>query len=122
MDLNPFGGNFNVNVDERDTKNAVNIATLGFIPGMVASSVGFDIMDPFGNKAMMKQQQEQVNAYRNQQEALIRDEQNRRWQNELSNSWAAYGAQRRSQVMMTGTSAATALGTTSANDLYLGGR
>lgn len=97
-----------------------NIFGLGAIPGQLATAAGFDIRDPFGTKAAMQQQQNMLNEYRNQQERLMRDEQNRRWQNEISSSWAAYGSQRRSQVSMNGMG--STLDAMSANDLYLGGR
>lgn len=118
-DLNPFGGNFNLDWDDGDTKNALNYAAFGLGGGMIANSMGFDLRDPFGTKALMEQQQNMLNQYRAQQEALMRDEANRRWQSDISNSWAAFGAQRRSQVTMNGIGG---LGPMSANDIYLGGR
>ncbi len=126
MDLNPFGGNFNVNINEEDKKKAptllANTFAFGGEIGALTTSLGFDIMDPFGTKAAMEQQQNSVNQYQAQQDKLMRDEQNRRWQNEISNSWAAYGAQRRSAVMGSATGSGAALAPASANDLYLGGR
>jgi len=121
-DLNPFGGNFNLNIDEGDVKNGVNIFTLGLPIGPIANSLNFDITDPFGTKAAAQQQQNMINQYQAQQEALIRDEQNRQWQTEISNSWAAFGAQRRSQAAMGGFESAAKLGASTATDLYLGGR
>jgi hypothetical protein len=89
----------------------------------VGRSTGFDITDPFGTNAALQQQQNMLNEYRIQQERLMRDEQNRRWQEEISSSWAAYGAQRRSQITTgSGGRSSGTLGAMSANDLYLGGR
>lgn len=125
MELNPFGGNFNLDWDEDDSQN-LTAATIGWILGGPAGAAaswasreagGFDITDPFGTAQMMRKQQDMLNKYQASQEALRRDEMNRRWQQEISNSWAAFGAQRRSQVV-----AGNGLSPLSANDIYLGGR
>lgn len=75
-----------------------------------------------GAQKQQEQQQLMSNQYQAQQEKLMRDEQNRRWQSEISNSWAAYGAQRRSQAMSSYGSGGAALGASTAVDVYLGGR
>jgi hypothetical protein len=127
INLDPFGGDFNVNITDDDMR--VGDAALAgmFIGGFAgaalfggAKSTGaYDITDPFGTQAAMKQQQNMVNEYQAQQERMMREEQNRRWQGEIASSWAAYGAQRRSQIT---SGAGSTLGPQSATEIYLGGR
>ena len=129
--LNPFSGDFNLDVGEEDVKNVSNFMFGNALAGVgggltmtaIGEATGFDIRDPFGTNAALRQQQNMLNEYRIQQERLMRDEQNRRWQEEINSSWAAYGAQRRSQITMgSGGRSSGTLGAMSANDLYLGGR
>jgi hypothetical protein len=75
------------------------------------------------NRQAFEQQQNTFNQYQAQQDRLMRDEQNRRFQQEISSSWAAYGVQRRSQITSGGgRSSGSPLGPMTANDIYLGGR
>jgi hypothetical protein len=129
INLDPFSGDFNLNVTEGDMRTGdaalVGFALGGFYGGIaagVAHATGiYDITDPFGTQAAMRQQQNMVNEYQTQQERMMREEQNRRWQGEIASSWAAYGAQRRSQISSGATSGST-LGPQSATEIYLGGR
>jgi hypothetical protein len=129
INLDPFSGDFNLNVTEGDMRTG-DAALVGQIIGGPAGAVFFgglksigayDITDPFGTQAAMKQQQNMVNEYQAQQERMMREEQNRRWQSEIASSWAAYGAQRRSQISSGAISGST-LGPQSATEIYLGGR